>query len=210
MLIPYLRFFCNFASKVLSFCSMEENQIFRHEGKVAKSDRSFVLFFTGLSGSGKSTVACEVEKLLHDRGMRTVFLDGDNLRAGLNRDLSFSAEDRAENIRRAGEVAKLFYDAGVNVLASFIAPYTEDRDKVRALFPGSDFVEIYVKCDIEECKKRDPKKLYLKAEAGEITDFTGVTAPYEDPENAEIVLESDQKSVDALASEVLTYLDGLS
>src|SRR5205085_11130433 len=140
------------------------------------------LWFTGLSASGKSTIAALVEKQLLDRGHLDYRLDGDNIRHGLNKNLGFTAEDRAENIRRIGEVAKLFTDAGLIVLVSFISPYKKDRDAVRALMPAGDFVEIYVKVSLETAARRDPKGLYKKAMAGEIKNFTGVDDPYEPPE----------------------------
>jgi adenylylsulfate kinase len=185
-----------------------------HEHSVSKAERAAlnghegaVLWFTGLSGCGKSTVANTVDHLLHQRGIHTFVLDGDNVRMGLNKNLGFSPEDRAENIRRIGEVAKLFSDTGVIVLTAFISPYREDRDNVRALLPAGEFVEIYVNASLETCEKRDPKGLYKKARAGEIKGFTGIDAPYEEPENAELVLDSDTKDIDALAAEVVAFLD---
>ncbi len=176
---------------------MKSPNVTWHHGKIAKEDRNNllgynnkVLWFTGLSGSGKSTIAAELEKELHEEGKLTYILDGDNVRHGLNSDLGFSPEDRGENIRRIAEVAKLFYDAGVYVLVCFISPYIKDRRYARKLI-GEDFVEVYVKCSIEECKKRDPKGLYEKAEKGEIKNLTGVDAPYEEPEKAEVVVDTD-------------------
>lgn len=181
--------------------------IFKHIGKKAKErNKAFVLWFTGLSGSGKSTIAVEVEKKLYDRGIKTVFLDGDNLRTGLNKDLGFSPTDRKENIRRAGEVAKLFFDSGIAVIASFISPYIEDRNTVRKLFKKGSFIEIFVKCHIRECKKRDVKGLYKKVSTGKISQFTGLSAPYEEPKNPEIILESDKKKIAILVEEVMAYL----
>lgn len=184
-----------------------------HEGKVAREDREVLLgqkgvalWFTGLSGSGKSTVANAVAQKLHERGRLTYLLDGDNVRHGLNKDLGFSLEDRKENIRRIGEVAKLFVDAGVITLAAFISPLKEDREQVSGLL-GQDFVEIFVDCSLEVCEDRDPKNLYKKARKGEIAEFTGVTSPYEVPENPEIVLNTHKESVEECATKVLEYLE---
>jgi len=165
-----------------------------------------VLWFTGLSGCGKSTVANAVDRILHDQGIRTFVLDGDNIRLGLNKNLSFSPEDRTENIRRIGEVAKLFCDSGTVLLTAFISPYKSDRDQVRAILPAGSFLEVYVKASLETCESRDPKGLYKKARNGEIKDFTGIDAPYEPPEPGEIVLDSDAKGIEELANEVVAYL----
>lgn len=184
-----------------------------HEHRVSSEDRcklaghkGAVLWFTGLSGSGKSTVANEVDYKLNGMGKRTYVLDGDNVRLGLNRNLGFSAEDRAENIRRIGEVAKLFADSGTITTSAFISPYRADRDAVRALLPEGQFIEIHVNASLETCEARDPKGLYKKARAGEIKDFTGIDHPYEAPENAELVLDADNKGVEELADEVIAYL----
>jgi len=181
--------------------------------KVTKEDRrrlnghgSCVLWFTGLSGSGKSTLATEVEKELYQRGVRTYVLDGDNIRHGLNRDLGFGKDDRKENIRRIGEVAKLFVDAGIVTLTAFISPYREDRDMVRALFKEGEFIEIYVRCSLEECERRDPKGLYQKARRGEIRDFTGISAPYEEPVNPELVVDTERETVEESVGKVLDFL----
>ena len=186
-----------------------------HEHHVSKNDRwklmghkGAVLWFTGLSACGKSTIANTVDHLLHGRGVHSFVLDGDNIRHGLNKNLGFSAEDRAENIRRIGEVAKLFADAGVIALTAFISPYRADRDKVRALLQPGEFVEIYVNASLETCEKRDPKGLYKKARAGEIKGFTGIDDPYEAPEKPELTLDSNSKGIDELAQEVIAYLDG--
>ena len=165
-----------------------------------------VLWFTGLSACGKSTIANAVDRKLHDAGVHTTVLDGDNIRLGLNKNLRFSAEDRAENIRRIGEVAKLFADAGIVAATAFISPYRADRDKVRALMGAGGFVEIYVNASLETCEARDPKGLYKKARAGEIPDFTGISAPYEAPEKPELVLDANIKGIDELSSEVIAYL----
>jgi adenylylsulfate kinase len=177
-----------------------------HEGEVTRAERGILLgqkgatiWFTGLSGSGKSTVAVALEKALHAQQRLAYRLDGDNVRLGINKNLGFSAEDRAENIRRIGEVAKLFVDAGVIVLSSFVSPYRADRDLVRRLHAESDmeFIEVYVDVPLEEAEKRDPKGLYKKARAGEIKNFTGISDPYEAPANPELVLPSHQMSLEA-------------
>lgn len=187
-----------------------------HEGEVTREDRAALLghkgatlWFTGLSGSGKSTVAVELEKALHAQGKLVYRLDGDNVRLGINKNLGFSAEDRKENIRRIGEVAKLFVDAGVLVLSSFISPYREDRDTVRELHEvdGMSFIEVHVDCALAEAEKRDPKGLYKKARAGEIKNFTGIDDPYEAPENPELVLRSDQMSLEQEVEAILALLN---
>jgi len=185
-----------------------------HEHHVSKAERAAlnghkgaVLWFTGLSACGKSTVANTVDHILHSRGKRSFVLDGDNIRMGLNKNLGFSAEDRAENIRRIGEVAKLFADAGTITLTAFISPYRADRDAVRALLAPGEFVEIFVNASLETCEKRDPKGLYKKARAGQIKGFTGIDDPYEAPEKPELVLDADKKGIDDLAAEVIAYLE---
>ena len=185
-----------------------------HEHLVTSEDRcklaghkGAVLWFTGLSACGKSTVANEVDYKLNGQGKRTYVLDGDNVRMGLNKNLSFSAGDRTENIRRIGEVAKLFTDAGVITTAAFISPYRADRDAVRELLPAGQFIEIYVNASLETCEARDPKGLYKKARAGEIKGFTGIDDPYEAPESPELTLDSDNKGINELAAEVVSWLD---
>lgn len=185
-----------------------------HDHKVSKEERcqlnghkGAVLWFTGLSACGKSTIANTVDHLLHSMGKHSYVLDGDNIRMGLNKNLGFSAEDRAENIRRIGEVAKLFAHAGNFTLTAFISPYRADRDKVRALLGPGEFIEIYVDASLETCEKRDPKGLYKKARAGEIKGFTGIDDPYEAPLNPELVLDSNTKGIDELAQEVVAYLE---
>lgn len=185
-----------------------------HAHTVSKEDRyklsghkGAVLWFTGLSACGKSTVANEVDYRLHQRGKHSFVLDGDNIRMGLNKNLGFSAEDRAENIRRIGEVAKLFASAGTLALTAFISPYRADRDKVREIMPAGEFIEIYVNASLETCEKRDPKGLYKKARAGELKNFTGISDPYEAPSKAELVLDSDNKNIEQLADEVIAYLE---
>ncbi len=167
---------------------------------------SGVLWLTGLSGSGKSTIANLVNKQLFQKGLQTYLLDGDNIRQGLNNDLGFSAEDRKENIRRIGEVAKLFADSGSIVLTAFISPYQEDRDQVRKLFNQGEFLEVHVDCPVEECEKRDPKGLYEKARKGEIKGFTGVDAPYEAPVSPELRLESGSLDEQACADRLVAFL----
>ena len=165
-----------------------------------------VLWFTGLSGSGKSTLAHLVEEALFAKGWYTYILDADNLRTGLNSDLGFSGAERRENIRRVGEVARLFTEAGLVVLAAFISPFRGDRDRVRALFPPHEFVEIYVKCDLAVCEARDPKGLYRKARAGVIPEFTGIDSPYEEPQSPELVLDTGQLGISESVSRVLQVL----
>jgi len=164
------------------------------------------VWFTGLSGSGKSTVALAAERLLVERGIHAYVLDGDNVRQGLNNNLGFSPDDRTENIRRIGEVSKLFNDAGVIVLTAFISPYRADRDHVREILPEGQFVEVLVDCPLEECEKRDVKGLYKKARAGEIPEFTGISAPFEAPEKPELVLKTAESSVDECVEQVISHL----
>lgn len=168
--------------------------------------KSFVLWFTGLSGSGKSTIASEVEHILFQRGLSTVLLDGDNVRHGLNRDLMFSEEDRKENIRRLGEVAKLFVDNGVIVLVAAISPIEEDRQAVRKMLGKDEFIEIYVDCSLNVCENRDPKGLYKKVRNGLISNFTGISNPYEIPTNSEIVLSTEMKNIEECTNDVIEYL----
>jgi adenylylsulfate kinase len=187
-----------------------------HEGDVTRADRGRLLgqkgatvWFTGLSGSGKSTIACALEKVLHERGLLAYRLDGDNVRLGINKNLGFSAEDRAENIRRIGEVSKLFVDAGLIVLSSFVSPYRADRDLVRKLHEdaGMDFIEVFVDVPLAEAEKRDPKGLYAKARQGLIKNFTGIDDPYEAPEKPELVLKSHEMSLKAEVAALLTLLE---
>jgi bifunctional enzyme CysN/CysC len=170
-----------------------------HSGKL--------LWFTGLSGSGKSTIADALEKELYTKGIRTYILDGDNVRHGLNNDLGFTEEDRVENIRRVSEVSKLMVDGGLFVLSSFISPYLSDREMVRQMFSKEDYIEIFVKTSIEEAESRDPKGLYKKAREGKIPNFTGISSPYEEPTDAEIVLDTETQSVKQSISKILKYLE---
>jgi adenylylsulfate kinase len=192
---------------------MSNLNIVWHNTTVSKADRqklhghkSAVLWFTGLSGAGKSTLANALEHRLHTEGIRTYLLDGDNIRHGLNRDLGFRPADRAENIRRIAEVAKLFVDAGTLVMTAFISPYREDRDLARGLLAPGEFIEIYVNCALETCEQRDPKGLYQKARTGEIREFTGISAPYEPPLSPELIVDSDQQSIEESVDQIYRYL----
>ena len=185
-----------------------------HHGKITKEDRTKLLnqkgatiWLTGLSGSGKSTIAVELEHALIENKHQAYILDGDNIRHGLNKNLGFSPEDRTENIRRIGEVAKLFTEANIITIAAFVSPYREDRDNVRKLLGHGEFVEIYVKCSIEVCETRDTKGLYKKARAGEVKDFTGISAPYEEPLNPELTIDSSMLSVEESTRSILNYLE---
>lgn len=184
-----------------------------HPAAISKSDRqslnghkSCVLWFTGLSGSGKSVLANAVDEKLYRKGIQSYVLDGDNIRRGLNKDLGFQTGDRIENIRRIGEVAKLFVDSGQMILTAFISPFREDRDMVRALFPKGEFFEIYVKCPLHVCEQRDPKGLYKKARNGEIKHFTGIDSPYEAPLSPDFIIESDQTSISDGADLIINAL----
>ncbi|WP_330163356.1 adenylyl-sulfate kinase [Paenibacillus woosongensis] len=180
--------------------------ITREDRYLLNQHKSCVLWFTGLSGAGKSTLSVAVEEALYHSNIRSYILDGDNIRQGLNKDLGFSPEDRKENIRRIGEVAKLFVDSGLIVLAAFISPYREDREAVRALFTGDSFIEIYVKCSLEECARRDPKGFYEKARKGEIKNFTGITDPYEEPICPELIIETDHQDLEDSVAKIINYL----
>ena len=182
-------------------------EVDREARAAAHGHRGAVLWFTGLSGSGKSTIGHRVERMLIERGAFAYVLDGDNIRHGLNSDLGFSAEDRVENIRRIGEVARLFADAGALVLSAFISPYRKDRDRVRALMGPGEFIEVFVDTPLEVCEARDPKGLYKKARAGEISNFTGLDAPYEAPESPEVHLRTVNFSIDEAAAQVIHYLE---
>ena len=186
-----------------------------HEGDITREHRSRLLghkgatlWFTGLSGSGKSTIAVELEGILNEMGVLAYRLDGDNVRLGINRNLGFSADDRTENIRRIGEIAKLFVDAGVIALSSFISPYRADRDQVRALHDEADmdFIEVFVDCSLQAAESRDPKGLYRKARAGEIKNFTGIDDPYEEPTRPEIHLHSDRQTLEEEVNQILGLL----
>jgi len=179
----------------------------REKREQLNGHESFILWFTGLSGAGKSTLAHCVEELLFKRGCRTYVFDGDNVRHGLCSDLAFSIEDRRENIRRIGEMSKLFIDAGVIALTAFISPFRRDRQMVRSLVGEGDFIEVYCNASVEVCENRDVKGLYKRARLGEIPDFTGISSPYEEPENPEITVHSGADSLDTCAQIVLRYLE---
>ena len=171
-----------------------------------RGHRSAILWFTGLSGSGKSTLANAVNQALFERGLACYVLDGDNIRHGLCKDLGFSDADREENIRRIGEVAKLFVDAGVVALTAFVSPFKADRDKARGLVEAGDFIEIHCSADLGVCEERDTKGLYAKARAGEIKEFTGISSPYEAPEAPELKVDTGSQSLEQSVEQVLTYL----
>ena len=185
-----------------------------HHGKITKEERAKLLnqkgatiWLTGLSGSGKSTIAVELEHALIENKHQAFILDGDNIRHGLNKNLGFSPEDRTENIRRIGEVAKLFTEANIITVAAFVSPYREDRDNVRKLLGDGEFIEIYVKCSLEVCEERDTKGLYKKARAGEVKDFTGISAPYEEPLNPELTIDSSKLSIEESTRITFDYLE---
>lgn len=192
---------------------MNTKNIIWHAHKLTKNERSIqkrqqpcILWFTGLSASGKSTISNAVEKKLYDLGHHTYLLDGDNVRHGLNKDLGFTDEDRVENIRRIGEMAKLFADAGLIVLSAFISPFRADRQMVRDLVEGGEFVEIHMATPLSVCEQRDPKGLYRKARQGEIKNFTGIDSSYEAPESPEITLNTAECDIEACADKVIAYL----
>jgi adenylylsulfate kinase len=185
-----------------------------HDHRVSKAERrklnnhkSCVVWLTGLPSSGKSTIAGEVEHQLNAKGMRTYLLDGDNVRHGLNSNLGFSPQDREENIRRIGEVAKLFVDAGMITFVAFISPYRKDRERARHILEDGEFIEVYVKCPVDICEQRDPKGQYQKAKKGEIKEFTGVSAPYEEPVEPETVLETDKLTIEESVKKIIDYLE---
>jgi len=185
-----------------------------HPGAVTRADREQLnghrgctVWLTGLSGSGKSTIAVALEKDLWARGVRAYILDGDNIRHGLNKNLGFSPADRTENIRRIGEVAKLFTEAGMVALTAFISPYRADRDQVRAMMQPGDFIEVFVDCPVETCEQRDVKGLYKKARAGEIPEFTGISAPYEAPLKPELTIRTGDQAVEASVAQILGLLE---
>ncbi|MGI9528061.1 MAG: adenylyl-sulfate kinase [Weeksellaceae bacterium] len=191
---------------------MKEN-IIPHSYQISIQDRrqankhnSFLMWFTGLSGSGKSTIANVVEQELHKKGIKTYILDGDNIRKGINNDLSFSPEDRTENIRRIAETANLMVDAGLVVLAAFVSPYKKDRENIKSIVKDVNFVEIYVNTSLEECEKRDVKGLYKKARAGEIKNMTGISAPYEVPEDPDVEINTEQVSVEQAVKQIIEYI----
>lgn len=193
---------------------MSENVVI-HEYGISKSHRnkvnghdSFVLWFTGLSGSGKSTIANKVEEALFYKGINTYSLDGDNIRSGINKGLGFTKEDRLENLRRIAEVAKLFVDAGIVTIAAFVSPLISDRDQVKQIVGENDLIEIFVDTSLEECERRDVKGLYQKARAGKIKNFTGIDSPYEAPEDPDIHIKTEHTKVDDAVLDILNYLEG--
>ncbi|MBI5048277.1 MAG: adenylyl-sulfate kinase [Deltaproteobacteria bacterium] len=185
-----------------------------HHGKITKQDRvnlmkqkGVTIWLTGLSGSGKSTIAVELEHALLENKHQAYILDGDNIRHGLNKNLGFSPDDRSENIRRIGEVAKLFTDANIITITAFISPYRQDRENARKLQKEDEFIEVYVKCPIEVCEQRDTKGLYKKARAGEVKEFTGISAPYEEPLNPEMIVNTSEMSVEESTRAIISYLE---
>ena len=183
-----------------------DHKITRAERSVNKNQKPWVVWFTGLSGSGKSTIANALDVALHKRGYHTCLLDGDNVRHGLCSDLGFSDNDREENIRRVGEVCKLFADAGLIVMSAFISPFTSDRRMVRKLFPAGEFIEVFMDTPLETCEERDPKGLYRKARSGEIKHFTGIDSPYEIPSHPELRLDTSTMSVETCVDTLIAYL----
>jgi adenylylsulfate kinase len=191
---------------------MEKNVI-PHSYQISIKDRkkmnnqnSFLIWFTGLSGSGKSTIANVVEQKLYAMGIKTYTLDGDNIRKGINKDLSFTPEDRTENIRRIAETANLMIDAGLVTLAAFVSPYKKDRDTIRSIVKEVNFVEVFINTSLEECELRDVKGLYKKARAGEIKNMTGISAPYEAPENPDIIINTEKETVDEAVKKIIDYI----
>ena len=191
---------------------MQENivphnfRIGQKEREALKGHKGMLLWFTGLSGSGKSTVANAVEEELHRMGVHTYTLDGDNIRSGINKDLSFAPEDRSENIRRIAEIANLFVDSGTVVLAAFVSPYKKDREMVKSVVKDFNFVEIFVDTPLEECERRDVKGLYAKARQGLIKDFTGINAPYEAPEQPDIRIDTTQSNIEESTAQIVTAI----
>ena len=190
-----------------------ESNLYWHNPSITIEDRwkangykGCLLWFTGLSASGKSTIAHALCKHLLTLGINSYVLDGDNVRHGLNKDLGFNPGDRKENIRRIGEVSKLFIDAGLIIMTAFISPYREDRNNIRKLLKDGEFIEVFVKCTLQECERRDPKGIYKRAKSGEIKEFTGISAPYEEPENPEIILKTDTMSIEECTKMLFDYL----
>lgn len=192
---------------------MAANNIVWHDASVTKEERrkknnyqSYVLWFTGLSGSGKSTLANALARYLFEENIQTYVLDGDNIRHGLNKDLGFTDEDRKENIRRIGEVSKLFVDSGQIVLTAFISPFREDRQQVKDILSENEFFEVYVRCSLDECEVRDPKGLYKKARNNEIKHFTGIDSPYEEPENPAIIVDTEAQDIEGSVKQIVNFL----
>jgi adenylylsulfate kinase len=186
--------------------SWHQPAVTKRERQMLNQHKSCILWFTGLSGSGKSTLANAVDHELFTQGVRSYVLDGDNIRHGLNRDLRFGPADRKENIRRVGEIAKLFVDSGQIVSSAFISPFREDRSLVRSMVTKDEFIEIFLNCPLAVCEGRDPKGLYKKARNGEIQEFTGITSPYEIPENPEIIIDSHDTTIEQSVKTILAYL----
>lgn len=184
-----------------------KHQITQADRAVQKKQKPCLIWFTGLSGAGKSTIANLLEQELYKKGYHTYLLDGDNVRHGLNKDLGFSDQDRVENIRRIGEMAKLFVDAGLIVMSAFISPFKADRQMVRELFPQGEFIEVFVNTPLDVCERRDPKGLYKKARSGEIKHFTGIDSEYEKPTSAEVVINASDDEPEKAVSELMKYLD---
>ncbi|WP_040279613.1 adenylyl-sulfate kinase [Psychroserpens damuponensis] len=191
---------------------MKEN-IIAHNYQISRKDRitahkhnSFLIWFTGLSGSGKSTIANLVEQKLFELGLKTYSLDGDNIRKGINSDLTFAPEDRTENIRRIAEVSNLMLDAGLIVLAAFVSPYKKDRENIRTIVKDVNFVEVYINTSVEECERRDVKGLYKKARAGEIKNMTGISAPYEAPENPDIEIKTENETIEDSVTRIVEFI----
>lgn len=189
---------------------MKATNVSRQHYKITKADRitalrqrPAIIWLTGFSGSGKSTIADRLEQVLQEEGFKTYLLDGDNIRHGLNSNIDFTAEGRTENIRRIGEVAKLFTDAGIIVITAFISPFRNDREKVRSLVEKGEFIEVFVDCPLEICESRDVKGLYAKARKGEIADFTGISSPFEAPLNPEVVVHSDKSDIETCVNQIL-------
>ena len=185
----------------------QSSSINRQDREKHNGHRSRAIWFTGLSGAGKSSLAFALEQYLYDQGVRCYVLDGDNVRHGLNRDLGFTTGDRQENLRRIGEVSKLMVDAGLFVLSAFISPHEQDREMVRQLFEPDDFIEIYVRCSIQECERRDPKGLYKKARNGDIPHFTGISAPYDVPKSPSFIIDTEQSSIEEAVQEIVQHLE---
>lgn len=181
-------------------------QISREDRRTANRHNSFLLWFTGLSGSGKSTIANKVEEALYNKGLKTYTLDGDNVRKGLNSDLTFAPEDRTENIRRIAETANLMIDAGLVVLAAFVSPYKKDRENIKTIVKDVNFVEVFINTSIEECERRDVKGLYKKARAGEIKDMTGLSSPYEAPTDPDIEILTEEESIDDAVKKIVDFI----
>ncbi len=192
---------------------VKSKNLFRPTGLITRRNRenrnrhkSYIIWLTGLSGSGKSTIACKLERILFDKNHQVMVLDGDNVRHGLNSDLGFSLEDRQENIRRIGEAAKLLMEAGIITICAFISPYNSDRQRVRKIVPEGDFIETFIDCPLEECERRDPKGLYKKARSGLIKNFTGIDDPFEMPADPEVLINTQELTVDESANKVWEYL----